>query len=196
MEDKEKGSAAEPTPSGNEPEKKDSVAYDSYRKAVAEAKRAKAEAEELRQKLSALDADKLETEGKKDELIQRLKSERTEWEKQAKEKDRLYATRVITSQIKAVAAELGAVDPDAVVALGQWDEIEVKDNFEIDPHGVKQAVESLSKAKPYLFKKSGPQFRDATPKDKPTILEPKKLNEMSTSDLKALYAKIRTTKAN
>jgi hypothetical protein len=96
------------------------------------ARRAKAEADAARKKA--------EDEGNVSELQKQLDSER-----QARE---AAETKLVQTQAKTIARELGAVDAGDVVALLDWNSL-------VDPTDeaeVRQALRALLKAKPHLRK--------------------------------------------
>lgn len=58
--------------------------------------------------------------------------------------------RLIRAEVKAVAADLGIVDPDAAYALMDRSGVTVDDDGQVQ--GVKAALEALAKSKPYLVR--------------------------------------------
>jgi len=79
--------------------------------------------------------------------------------------------RLIRAEVKVVATELGIVDPDAAYALMDRSEVSVVEDGSVQ--GVREALEALLKAKPYLKGqaaapgKSGAEFKggDTPPAD-------------------------------
>lgn len=59
--------------------------------------------------------------------------------------------KLIRAEVKVIAKDLGIVDPDAAFALADLSKVQVGDDGEIS--GVKEALETLVKAKPYLVGK-------------------------------------------
>lgn len=87
-------------------------------------------------------------------------------ESKLKEERAKTFTRVLNSEVKVVANELGFVDHADALALA--DLSDVKENEKGDLEGVKEALEALAKVKPHLVKSaSGTNFgSDITPKPK------------------------------
>lgn len=113
---------------------------------------------------AALKAAREREEAEKSELDKlREAAQRAEAERQAA----LQAAneRLIRAEVKAVAAELGIVDPDAAYALMDCSEVTVDESGQVQ--GVAEALKALTEAKPYLVKqqtasapRSGADFRD------------------------------------
>lgn len=71
-----------------------------------------------------------------------------EAQRKAQEAEQKANERLIRSEVKFQATELGIVDPDAAFALMAKDGIKVNDDGTVE--GVKEALENLIKEKPYL----------------------------------------------
>jgi len=139
---------------------KDSVAYDTYKRTLAEAKKAKARAAELEEKTIALEQDKLASEGKKDELIASLKEELT----QTKGKVGNLAFSNLQSQLETEAAKFGCVNPDLLAKAVDLTAVDIdKESLRGDSDEIKSLVEEAKQKHPYLFAKSAPKFEDPTP---------------------------------
>ena len=157
--------------SGNSQE---TVAYDSYKKVLAErkadqakAKQALTEAQELRERLKDIELEKQQREGNKDDVIAALRKELTETKTSLVEKDRGYASTIIEGQIKAKAAELGCEDMGLFMAgLTQKGDlltsVEVSDNFQVNTEDLSRVVERMKEEHPRLFKKKDIQVHDVT----------------------------------
>lgn len=66
----------------------------------------------------------------------------------AQEAERKANDRLIRAEVKFLSAELGIIDADAAYALMAKENIKVNDDGTVE--GVKEALEALVKAKPYL----------------------------------------------
>lgn len=93
---------------------------------------------------------KIEDEKKKAAMseAERLKAEKEEAEKNAAAAVERANQRLIRSEVIAQAAKLNIVDPDAAYALMNKEDVKVEDDDTVT--GVKEALEALIKAKPYL----------------------------------------------
>lgn len=101
-------------------------------------------------------ADTLEKEKKAAET--KALEEQGKWEEVAKSKDEQLTTMqkaVVTSEIKTVAATLGAVNPSIVANAIDRAEVTVGEDGSIT--GVSEAVEALKVSDPYLFSNSNQQ---------------------------------------
>lgn len=163
---------------------------------MAEAKRAKEEARELKARLEAIENEKLESQGKYQDINKSLKEKLTEYEKQINETKKKYAYNSVTSVIKQKAAELGAVNPDKVLKFIDKSDMElitVDENFNVDIDTVKMVLEKIKKENEdiALFKKNVPATKDVNPN--PSYFQApsgdKKISEMTASELADLYKK-------
>lgn len=75
--------------------------------------------------------------------------------RKAQEAEQKAKARLIAAEVKLIAAEMGLIDADAALALMDKSSVEVDDAGNVK--GVKEALEALAKAKPWLKKQaSGP----------------------------------------
>jgi len=136
---------------------------------------------ELEGRFQELERQKLEAEGKKDELIQSYKKQIDQ-----------YKQQVITSikskvedQIAMKAKDLGCVDTELLLKTVDTNSVEVDNSsFKItDPDAVMVMIEQVRKSKPYLFKQHGPEIRDGLPNNNKPPVKP--FHEMSKDELVA-----------
>jgi len=110
-----------------------------------------------RKKWEAEYQSKLEDERKKAAMTEteRLRAAKEEAEAQAAKTLAAANEILIRAEVKSIAADMGLVDGDAAYALVDRDSIELKDG---KVKGVKEALEALVKAKPWLQgeRKGGP----------------------------------------
>lgn len=132
-------------------------------KLLGENKKLKSEMARLRELAEAAQQEKLQAEGKKDELIAALKREKEELSKKVVGTHSAFAMRVISGELKAEAAKQGCVALDDFVRLVDLNDIEVDENYNPDPEKVKTLVQDALKSKPYLFSKSGPKVNTSLP---------------------------------
>lgn len=92
--------------------KHDGIAYDTYRKAVSQYKKASEKIAELETQLSAVAQEKMQAEGKKDELINALRKQTQELEAKYKQSQASYTWNVVGAQIKAELAARGVSNPE------------------------------------------------------------------------------------
>lgn len=121
------------------------------------------ELDSLKKKLEEIESSKMQEQGKFKELAESYKKEADEWKKRHESAHQTYAYKVITSQIKAEAAKIGCVDPDALIQLTNVSDLEVDDDFNIKQESLKALMDQEFKKRSYLFKKDAPQIKDGTP---------------------------------
>lgn len=178
-------------PVSDESSHRDSVKYETYQRTLSEAKKAKARLAELEAKTSLLEQEKLEGEGKKDELIAKLKERVSDVEKKYKEGVGNFAYQSLQSQIQSEATKLGCVDVDALTRLVDLDVLDVDEStFRADSEQVRDLVESAKRDRPYLFSKKGPAIGPHIPNTTHAPSPENDLKKLSTEELKAKIKEI------
>lgn len=168
----------------------DTVAHATYKKTVDEVKKLKEQLRLRDEKLSKAEQEKLEAEGKKDELIASLKSKNSELETSNKKTLNNFIFSSLDSQVREEAARLGCVDTDAVVKLADLTELEVSDKtFKADKGELTKLLEKMKKDKPYLFSKTGPKINTKMPNgksvdDNEPAKEKEDLSKLSVDEIK------------
>lgn len=158
----------------------DSVSYQTHRRLLAEKKKAQARLMELEERASRLEQEKLEAEGSKDQLIEKLKTQLAEKDKKYKSAIGNYAFTSVRSQIEAEASKVGCVDTEALTRLVDLDTLDVDDEtFRADQEQVKMLIDEVKQKRPYLFSKHGPKLDPHVPNignTNPTPPNPDNLN--------------------
>jgi hypothetical protein len=136
---------------------------------------------ELETKFQELERQKLEAEGKKDELIQSYKKQLDGYKQQVA----ISIKSKVEDQIAMKAKDLGCVDTELLLKTVDVNSVEVDStSFKItDPDSVALMIDQVRKSKPYLFKQSGPEVRDGLPTNKNAPA--KAFHEMSREELVA-----------
>lgn len=144
----------------------DQVAYSTYKKVLSEAKNTKARLAELEAEIEAQKQAKLQEEGKFKELADANEKRAKEAEEKALKTAKTYGQKIFTSDVKAMAKELGA-NPDAledIVRIGDWSKVEFDaENHETNRDQLKAALLEMQKSKPYLFGKKVVAPKDVSP---------------------------------
>jgi len=172
-------------------ESKDTVKYESYKKAVSEAKKHKSLVDELKSENEKLKQQQLEAEGKKDELIQQLKTEKEQLNQKSTKMASAFTRARAHDVIVDEAVKMGCTSTKLIKKLAD-DEVnnfEFDDDFNPDRNQVKSWLENLKQEEPTLFKKEAPSVKDGVPAsfDK---APPKDISSMSTEDLKKNLGKL------
>lgn len=174
--------------SGNSEKKADSVAYESYMKALNEKKNAQAKLSEYEQELQKLREEKLEREGKIEELNTQYRSERDQYKSELEKTKQQYAWNSLTNSIKAEASKHGCLDTDLLIKAIEDDDlkrINVGEDFSIDMDSLSSVIADTKKKRPMLFKNTSVPVANGTPNTKP---KPKNnLKDMSLDELREAY---------
>lgn len=167
------------------------VAHSTYKKTVDEVKRLKAELKSRDEKLTAAEHEKLQAEGKKDELIANLKRDNEKLGKTHKEMLQSVVSSRLDDQLQTEAARLGCVDVEAVSKLVDLSDVEVDSKtFKADKAKLTEILEDLKKSKPYLFNKAGTKINGKLPSGgKTPEVKGKKLSELTKDEL---WAKLKS----
>lgn len=144
----------------------DSVKYDTYKKLLGEKKAADSRMKALEDKLNALEVDKMQAEGNKDELIQKLQADLSVTRDSLKQKDQAYAYATLGSQVKTEAAKMGCQDPDSLVKLMDLQGIPIDpETFRGDSDNIKMMLEEEKRSRPFYFGKPAPNIQDVKRQD-------------------------------
>jgi len=132
----------------------------------------------------------LSEQGKYKSLYEKLKTDVDTKEKQYKAQVGQYALKVIHGSIKEQLLAAQCARPDAILKLceSQVRELEIDDDFNPDPSGVKAIVEAAQKDFPEWFKKETPKYKDGVPMDK---IPQKPLKEMSKDEIMAALKQLK-----
>lgn len=138
----------------------DTVKYETYKKTLGEAKKYKSQLEELQDRLSSLEQEKLQAEGNKEELIESLKKEVNQWKGKATKAVSSFAKSKVHEAMMREASKAGCQDPELVLrAYAQdLDEIDFDDQFNPDLDQLKTTLERVRQERPYLFGKEAPKI--------------------------------------
>lgn len=181
----EKETSGQPDQTASGSHTGDKVAYETYRKTVEEAKRAKAEREELKAKLEELEKQKLEETGQVKELAERLKRENAELQLKFKNSAKQFGKTILEREVKSVASQYG-VRPEALedlVKIGSFKDIPLNEDFTVDTEKVKETLSGMKKEKPYLFIESKSAPRDVSPQGSGASIGSVDLSKMSKEEL-------------
>lgn len=129
----------------------------------AEAREWRKKNSELKAQLEEFEKSRLQSEGKKDELIERLKKEAFEKEARLKKATEQFAYQVIASKVSEQALQAGCQDTDAFLKLADVNQLEVDDNLNVDIESIKLMISEVQKKRPYLFKQEKPLPKDGIP---------------------------------
>lgn len=161
----------------------DKVAYETYKRTLSEAKKFKSEAQQLKEKLGEYENKILADEGKKDEVIERLRKEKEEVYRTLKEREASFAETQIRAQVESKARELGCVDTEALTKLVDFEGLDVVDGHKVSSQSLEMVLNEAKEKRPYLFSKPAPKVHDGVPaNEKPNGKVD--FNKMTTEQMK------------
>lgn len=166
------------------PEKKDSVAYDTFSKLLGEKKKLQSEMAEMKAYKDQLEAEKLQAEGKWKELAENNKKLADEFKSKNLSIVKNVSEKAIRSQFMREAEKLGCLDAEIAMKACSFDDLEVTEDFEFDNQKLVGKIQELTKSKPYLFKKDFKMVQDINPSSKSISTKP--LTDLSENELKEL----------
>lgn len=157
------------------------------RELLAKLKAEQEKAKSIQEKLDQIEQEKLAQAGKKDELIEALKTKTKTLEEQYKQATQTFALKSVNSQVLDAARAMGCEKPEVIMKLADLSSVTVNDDFSVDTDALKMALEKVKDEVPALFKKVAAAPRDGVPAM--GDIKPKLPTEMSIAELKALYEK-------
>jgi hypothetical protein len=152
--------------SGGIDSKKDTVAYETYKKAVSEAKKAKEQLSILQAENEAKSQAEMTEQGKYKEMVDKLQKDLKDKSDEIKRKESFFVQNNLKSTVHRYAKELGAIDGaldevyEVAKSKGLLSSVELKEDYSVNDQQVKEALGELSKKSPWFFTK-----QVAAPKD-------------------------------
>jgi len=166
------------------PEKKESVAYETFSKLLGEKKKLQSEMSEMKAYKDQLEAEKLQAEGKWKELAENNKKLADDFKSKNLNIVKNVSEKAIRSQFMREAEKLGCVDAEIAMKACSFDDLEVTEDFEFDNQKLVGKIQELTKSKPYLFKKDFKMVQDINPSNNSISTKP--LTDLSENELKEL----------
>lgn len=169
-------------------EKKDVVAYDTYRRAIGEVKQLKAKLAEIEAERERENQLKLAEQGKYKEQAENLFKKLSEKEEQIKNVVTTFGKRVFETEAKSLALGLGARPEaiDDILKVGNWDDVEIDEHFNINKDQLKLKIEELSKTKPWFFVSNTKAPQTVIPSNKATGNNVRDLSKLSLDEIREL----------
>lgn len=176
--------AASGQPDNSQEQKKDSVAYETYRRTVGEAKNAKEKARQLEAELEKYRQKEAEEAGNYSKVLQ----EKDEKISKLQTATRMY---VLGSTIKEKALKHGA-NPQAVediLRVENWSDVQVDDELKPDETVIEERISKLSKEKPYFFQKQVKEVKSVVIDNNQT--SKKSIHEMTRDELVSAFKQLK-----
>lgn len=136
----------------------DTVKYDTYKRTLSEAKKAKAQLQEYQTRLTELEQQQLAAEGKKDELISSLQKRVSELDGKYKSAVGSFAEGKALDAIVDEAVKSGCSSTGLLrkVVADKVSELEFDEQFNPNKEQVRMMIEEIRKTEPILFGKPAP----------------------------------------
>jgi len=166
------------------PEKKESVAYETFSKLLGEKKKLQSEMSEMKAYKDQLEAEKLQAEGKWKELAENNKKLADDFKSKNLNIVKNVSEKAIRSQFMREAEKLGCLDAEIAMKACSFDDLEVTEDFEFDNQKLVGKIQELTKSKPFLFKKDFKMVQDINPSNNSISTKP--LTDLSENELKEL----------
>ena len=187
--------------SGGIDSKKDTVSYDTYRKVVSEAKRAKEEAAILKAEIEAKSNAEMAEQGKYKEMVDKLQKDLKAKDDEIKKKESFFVQNNLKSTVQRYAKELGAIDGaldevyEVAKSKGLLNSVELKEDYSVNDLQVKEALGELSKKSPWFFQKQVAAPKDVTMGGNSggvsSVTTVKDLSKLSMAQLKELGERLK-----
>lgn len=132
-----------------EQDRHDGIAYDSYKKAVTQYKSAKSEVDTLKSKLEQYEQERLESQGRKDEVIASLRKQLSELDEKSRRSQQSYTWNVVGAQIKSELAAKGVRNPEKALKYAKaahkddLSSIEVDEDYNVNPQDLSRFVDKF-----------------------------------------------------
>lgn len=137
-------------------EKANSVA----KSASEEAKKNRQIIQQIKSEKETAEKQRLEAEGKWQELAKLKEQEALDLAEKLKAKDAAYAFKNIETEFVREASQVGCLDTRALIKLVDLRKVSIDDSLNVDTKSVKALVEEAQKSMSYLFKSKAPTVND------------------------------------
>jgi hypothetical protein len=151
-----------------------------------ENERRKLRERELQAKLDSIEKERLEAQGKFQEIAEKEREKARQLEDELKKTHAKFAYQSVTSQIESEALKAGCVDTKAFLKLIDLTEVEVDDDFRVNGQALKAMIEKEAKEKAYLFQKQAASVKDLPPASSTAAFATKSIRDMSIDEKMAL----------
>lgn len=168
-----------------------SVAYESFDKAVREAKNARERARLLEEEVNSYKTKELEAQGKHEEVIASLRKELNETKTKAQQEREQRLWEKVTGAVSTEALKHGCQSPDKLIKLLDQSDFELlkTDGGDIQKDTLSKLIDKAKKENSFLFKQPAVPMNDTVPGgSKPA--PKKKASEMTKEEIEAELLKL------
>lgn len=131
-------------------------------------------------RLSQIEQEKLESQGKYQDINKQLKERMAQVEKEKESAIKRFKLNAIESAITTKALEVGCKKPKAVLKLLEDQDkalIEVDDSYQVDGTTLSPILDRMKEEYPEFFEKTSPSVKDVTPSREPIPTNEKEKTE-------------------
>lgn len=167
-----------------EQKQEDVVRYSSFKRVLDEKKRMQREKEDAFNRIKEMEQKELESQGKKDELIESLRQELNQTRTKYKEMETTNAWNKLTGQIKDFVKKEGCSYPEQFIKLmdkKDFDLLSLSDG-NVNEEDLRSLAEKSRKVNPFLFQ-SKAKVNDVIPNGAIKQDKGKSLQDMSEKEL-------------
>lgn len=173
----------------------DTVKYDTYKRTLNEAKKAKSQLSEMQERLQQLELEKASAEGNKDELISKLQSQVDDYKSKYTQAHGAFASGRAMDVIIDEANKMGVASTSLLrrVVGERLGDLEFDDEYRPNAEQIKMLLDDVRKEEPLLFSKQGPRVADHNLN--PQYGDEKKpLKQLSKDELDEQWARLSANK--
>lgn len=169
----------------------DTVKYDTYKRTLAEAKKAKSQLSELQERLSVLEQEKLTAEGNKDELISKLQSQVDDYRSKYQRAHGEFAHGRAMDVIVDEASKMGVASTGLLrkAVSDKIADLEFDDEYRPNREQVKMILEDVRREEPFLFSSKGPGVAAHNPATS-SVPDKKATSKLSEEELDAAWGNL------
>ena len=203
MSEEEKGASGAPDQVSSAPDQEigqvssgnqDTVKYDTYRKTLSEAKKARAQMTEMAERLQVMEQEKLQAEGKVQELLQSVTAERDELKSKLANAHGSFARGKAMDVIVDEANKMGVASTGLLrkAVEDKIMDLDFDDEYRPNSEQVKMILEDLRKEEPFLFSKAAPSVANHNVNPGGGVPGQKTLSTMSDDEINEKWASLPT----
>lgn len=144
---------------------KNTVQYESYRRAVGDGKKWKSKYDDIETKFTELQQKELERDGKKDELIEQLRKSNVDLSSKLNTAVGNFASSKAYDVIVDEAVKMGCTSTKLLkkIVVDELKTLDYDDSFNPDADQVKAMLVKIKQDEPVLFQKAGPRINPHIP---------------------------------
>lgn len=171
----------------------DTVKYETYKRTLSEAKKARAQMTEMAERLQSLEQEKLQAEGKVQDLLESVTKERDDLKSRLAQAHGSFAQGRAMDVIVDEANKMGVASTGLLrkAVSDKIADLEFDDEYRPNSEQVKMILEDLRKEEPFLFSKAAPSVASHNVKPN-SVPGQKSLNQMTEDEINEKWANLKS----